>query len=263
MQGEADARVARHALGSQAFAYHALKRRAQIASSAKNRVAVSRSGDSPKLLDWRGGRRAVNARPETAAKSGMFRGALSQRRCIVPADAFYEWKAVECGKQPYAIARQDGQPMAFASPWENFPLGNSRDQRWPGVRPVRKGSRIQAAALKDHTVAGSWSTTPTWAAPALDPEKQTYRGQVGATQMAGPADRPAGQERWNILQTLVATAETDAEIALYGCQGSCPGGGALGLNRHIAFDEGNDIAAPCARGFLSTGGSGFQARTTP
>jgi hypothetical protein len=34
----------------------------------------------------------------------------------VPADAFYEWKVLEAGKQPYAIARQDGQPMAFAAP---------------------------------------------------------------------------------------------------------------------------------------------------
>jgi putative SOS response-associated peptidase YedK len=50
----------------------------------------------------------------------MFRGALSQRRCIVPADAFYEWKGVEGGKQPYAIARQDGQPMPFAGLWESF-----------------------------------------------------------------------------------------------------------------------------------------------
>ena len=58
--------------------------------------------------------RPINARSETAAKSGMFRGALSQRRCIVPADAFYEWKVVEGDKQPYAIARQDKQPMAFA-----------------------------------------------------------------------------------------------------------------------------------------------------
>jgi putative SOS response-associated peptidase YedK len=36
----------------------------------------------------------------------------------VPADAFYEWRLVEGGKQPYAIARQDGQPMAFAGLWE-------------------------------------------------------------------------------------------------------------------------------------------------
>jgi putative SOS response-associated peptidase YedK len=49
----------------------------------------------------------INARAETVATSGMFRSAFTQRRCIVPAEAFYEWKVVEGGKQPFAIARQD------------------------------------------------------------------------------------------------------------------------------------------------------------
>jgi putative SOS response-associated peptidase YedK len=42
--------------------------------------------------------RPINARSETAATSGLFRGALKARRCIVPADVFYEWKAIEGGK---------------------------------------------------------------------------------------------------------------------------------------------------------------------
>ena len=67
--------------------------------------------------------RPINARAETVATSGLFRSAFRARRCIVPADAFYEWQAVDGGKQPYAIARQDGQPMAFAGLWEAF--------RWP------------------------------------------------------------------------------------------------------------------------------------
>ncbi len=67
--------------------------------------------------------RPINARAETVSKSGMFRRAFEQRRAIVPADAFYEWKVVANGKQPYAIARQDGQPTAFAGLWEGF--------RWP------------------------------------------------------------------------------------------------------------------------------------
>ena len=50
----------------------------------------------------------------------MFRGALAARRCIVPADAFYEWKAVPDGKQPYAIARRDTAPLAFAGLWESW-----------------------------------------------------------------------------------------------------------------------------------------------
>ncbi len=59
----------------------------------------------------------INARAETVATSGMFREAFARRRCIVPADVFYEWRVVKGSKQPYAIARQDGRPMAFAGIW--------------------------------------------------------------------------------------------------------------------------------------------------
>lgn len=75
-------------------------------------------------------RRPINCRAETIATSGMFRSAFAKRRCLVPADAFYEWKVVDGGKQPYAITRQDGQPMAFAGLWEGY--------RWPdGVTTSR------------------------------------------------------------------------------------------------------------------------------
>ena len=59
----------------------------------------------------------------------MFRSAFARRRSIVPADAFYEWKSVEGGKQPYAIARQDGQPMAFGGLWEG--------SKWPDGTVLR------------------------------------------------------------------------------------------------------------------------------
>jgi putative SOS response-associated peptidase YedK len=59
-------------------------------------------------------------RAETAASSGMFRDALARRRCLVPADAFYEWRVMPDGKQPFAIARRDGAPMAFAGLWEGW-----------------------------------------------------------------------------------------------------------------------------------------------
>lgn len=70
--------------------------------------------------DLKAARKPINARSETAATSGMFRGALAARRCLVPADAFYEWRAMADGKQPYAIARRDGAPMAFAGLWEGW-----------------------------------------------------------------------------------------------------------------------------------------------
>ncbi len=65
-------------------------------------------------------RRPVNARVETVTTSGMFRNAFLKRRCLVPAPVFYEWKALAAGKQPYAIARADGEPMAFAGIWEGW-----------------------------------------------------------------------------------------------------------------------------------------------
>ena len=63
---------------------------------------------------------ADQARSETAASSGMFRGALERRRCLVHADAFYEWRTMPDGKQPYAIGRKDGAPLAFAGVWEGW-----------------------------------------------------------------------------------------------------------------------------------------------
>jgi putative SOS response-associated peptidase YedK len=70
--------------------------------------------------DLKAARKPINARSETAATSGMFRGALAARRCLVPADAFYEWQAMPDGKQPYAIARRDGAPLCFAGLWEGW-----------------------------------------------------------------------------------------------------------------------------------------------
>ncbi len=70
--------------------------------------------------DLKACKRPINARSETIASSGMFRSALASRRCLVPADAFYEWKTVHDGKQPYAIARTDGAPLAFAGLWESW-----------------------------------------------------------------------------------------------------------------------------------------------
>jgi putative SOS response-associated peptidase YedK len=65
-------------------------------------------------------RQPINARSETLATSPMFRDAFARRRCLVPADAFYEWQAADGAKLPWAIARADGQPMVFAGLWEGW-----------------------------------------------------------------------------------------------------------------------------------------------
>jgi putative SOS response-associated peptidase YedK len=50
----------------------------------------------------------------------MFRDALQRRRCLVPIDAFYEWRAEGKAKIPFAVARADGAPMAAAGLWEGW-----------------------------------------------------------------------------------------------------------------------------------------------
>ena len=63
----------------------------------------------------------INARAETITTSPLYREAMKRRRCLVPADFFYEWKKVDAKtKQPYAIALQDWSPFAFAGLWESW-----------------------------------------------------------------------------------------------------------------------------------------------
>ena len=65
----------------------------------------------------------INARAETVAEKPAFRQALKQRRCLVLADGFYEWKSEAGGKQPYLFTRSDAKPMAFAGLWERWEKG--------------------------------------------------------------------------------------------------------------------------------------------
>jgi putative SOS response-associated peptidase YedK len=73
---------------------------------------------------WRqdptGGRKPINAKSETVARLPTIREAYQKRRCIVPVDGFYEWRAAKQGKQPYAIAMKDRSPFGIAALWENW-----------------------------------------------------------------------------------------------------------------------------------------------
>ena len=60
----------------------------------------------------------INARGELVIDKPAFRAAMKRRRCLVPADGFYEWQAGGSRKQPYFIRLKSGQPMAFAGLWE-------------------------------------------------------------------------------------------------------------------------------------------------
>jgi putative SOS response-associated peptidase YedK len=76
------------------------------------------------------GNQAINARAETASTKPLFRGAWKERRCLVPASGFYEWKTFSSGetktrsfKQPFYISRKDGLLFTFAGLWEKWKDG--------------------------------------------------------------------------------------------------------------------------------------------
>lgn len=66
------------------------------------------------------GAKLINARAESVAEKPAFRDAYRRRRCLVPADAFYEWKGVAGRKQPYCIRMRDHDLFAMAGLWEHW-----------------------------------------------------------------------------------------------------------------------------------------------
>lgn len=84
------------------------------------------------------GNRMINARAEGIATKPAYRNALAKRRCLIPADAFYEWQKKTsgdgrpAGRLPFAVRRCDGRPMALAGIWEVW-----RDREQPDAEPMR------------------------------------------------------------------------------------------------------------------------------
>ena len=90
-------------------------------ASRQRRLDLLRWGLLPHFAtDPKAAPRPINARAETVRTLPLFRAAFAQRRCLVPATAFYEWRAMPDGKQPFAVARTDGAPMALAGLWESW-----------------------------------------------------------------------------------------------------------------------------------------------
>jgi putative SOS response-associated peptidase YedK len=71
----------------------------------------------------------INARSETLLEKPAFKNAIKRRRCLIPADGYYEWHTTEQRKRPYFIHRRDGQPVGFAALAETWigPNGEELD----------------------------------------------------------------------------------------------------------------------------------------
>jgi len=88
---------------------------------ARRELILARWGLVPYWADdLKMGNRLINARAETVERAPAFREAYQRRRCLVPADGFFEWQKRGKARQPLLVRRKDQAPFAFAGLWERW-----------------------------------------------------------------------------------------------------------------------------------------------
>lgn len=92
-----------------------------VNDGTKNRLGYLKWGLVPPWAkDQKIGYKMINARAETAAEKPSFRHAFKKKRCLIIADAFYEWQRTDEGKIPMLAKLKSGKPFAFAGLWETW-----------------------------------------------------------------------------------------------------------------------------------------------
>jgi putative SOS response-associated peptidase YedK len=89
----------------------------------------------------------INARGEGVVEKPAFRAAMKRRRCLIPADGFYEWKAGTPRKQPFFIHTTSGVPLAFAGLWETWTGPNGEELDTAAI--ITTGANETLAPLHD------------------------------------------------------------------------------------------------------------------
>lgn len=173
------------------------------------------------------GNRLFNARSETLTTKPSFRAAFAQRRVIIPADGFYEWRAESDGsRQPHYFIRADGAPLAFAGLAEWW-----RDRHLPDGPVVHSCSIITGPAGPD--MDGIHDRMPVILPPEafvawLDPDEDgtalggLLRAAPAGTLIHHPVDRRVGNVQYNDAELIapVAVAPRPAQATLWDEPGS-------------------------------------------
>ena len=145
--------------------------------------------------------RLINARAETVHEKPTFRAAFTKRRCLVPADGWFEWHNDGDGKQPYYISAANSAPVSFAGLWE----------RWEGTGEALETFSILTTAAAP-TLADLHPRQPSIIEPDdyeewLAPETDTQRLLALARR---PSEGPF--EHWPVSQRVNNVRNDDAAL---------------------------------------------------
>ena len=89
----------------------------------------------------------INARGESVNEKPAFRNAMRRRRCLVPADGFYDWKDGEARSRPFCVRPTNGEPIAFAGLWETWMGPNGEEMETATI--VTTAANRELAGLHD------------------------------------------------------------------------------------------------------------------
>jgi putative SOS response-associated peptidase YedK len=139
----------------------------------------------------------INVRSESVATRPVFRDAFRRRRCLIPADGFYEWSAAGPRRQAFHIARRDGRPLAFAGIWEpEGPGGSPASCAILTTEPngVLRPIHDRMPVIVDPADYDRWLAPEGGPAPTLAPLLRPYPAEPLAARPVGPAVNNAQNE---------------------------------------------------------------------
>ena len=178
------------------------------------RLAFARWGLIPSWAKEIQAKPLINARGETVAEKPSFRAAFRRRRCLVPADGYFEWQKQHQGpKQPFNIVRSDGGPFAMAGIWETWSASDGSEI--DSVAIITIDANVQLAPIHNRM--------PVILAPGdYEPWLDSNRfGKEQAQTLLQPAHE-GSLRTYPISRRVNAVANNDARILAPIDQGSPP-----------------------------------------
>ncbi|MDE0943420.1 MAG: SOS response-associated peptidase [Alphaproteobacteria bacterium] len=136
----------------------------------------------------------INARSETAGEKPTFRGAYQQRRCLIPADGFYEWQKIDGGKQPYWISRADGAPFVFAGLWETWNAGKAGEMTGFTVLTTTATETLHEIHHRMPVIIGKQNFAA-WLDPGQSPQTELFAPEQAPDMQARPVSARVNSPR--------------------------------------------------------------------